>query len=71
MTSLVKFEAAFFATKGGVDILSATSAASLAVTNNVDIGGDVAMATFTLTDSGGVEWEFKVLPGGILQGTQQ
>ena len=71
MTSLVKFEAAFFATKGGSEILSATSAASLAVTNNVVIGGDVDMATFTLTDSGGVEWEFKVLPSGILQGTSQ
>ena len=69
MTALVKFEGAFFATKGGEEVLSATSAESLDVTNNVAIGGDVSMATFTLTDSGGVEWEFQVLPGGILQGT--
>lgn len=68
MTQLVRFERAFFATKGGIENLSATSAASLLVTNNVEVGGDAKLTSFTLTDSTNVDWTFTVLPGGILQG---
>jgi hypothetical protein len=67
MTQLARFSEAFMATKGGVEILSDTSTESLNVTNNVNVGGDVSMITFTLSDDNGKEWQFSVSTDGILE----